>query len=526
MQVPAPAGAEGQAGTGAQQGGGVESAPAASIPEQTEAESLGSRFAPALHSDSSPSAQNGEQAGTASGEAKEGTRGTSSEEITSSDSDASTSSASNGSASESPTFGVRAVSREANGSVHPPGSSSTGAALNGAAASEPDATLASLSPSSAFEIKAADEAGFYAAKTLPPATIGHWGRRYTSDEERSKEFEVICGMLDGFDDAAALTEIPSAPSKLSLPRTAGGEASSATSAEQGTQHTASSGEPEEEKQASPPFTIQRLCEQILDPHKHYTSLPKFVAAVKRTLSVTAGKCEFLRDAGEDEESRDQLENSMDLDLAHGSTANGPASEAASSLNGSATPRPSSSRRSSNASLHEPLWSPIPFLVRQEQEELEAASNKSQTSATGETSLLDADQEMAAGTPSHDDPSAATSSSMTPSAASTIAAAVHDASAPGKAAPAEPVAATAQPMQPLGVPDGRVDELDDTALRGKTKGGHPGQDVEMHPISSTTSSRSSPSALPEAQAAAPTDEDLLRDTKRSRSDAETESTGNV
>ncbi|SCV67866.1 BQ2448_5477 [Microbotryum intermedium] len=45
----------------------------------------------------------------------------------------------------------------------------------------------------------------------------------------------------------------------------------------------------------PPFTIQRICELILYPRKHYTSLPKYLRALMRVLSVASTRSAFNED---------------------------------------------------------------------------------------------------------------------------------------------------------------------------------------------------------------------------------------
>ncbi|GAA5859332.1 hypothetical protein JCM8547_001988 [Rhodosporidiobolus lusitaniae] len=47
--------------------------------------------------------------------------------------------------------------------------------------------------------------------------------------------------------------------------------------------------------AGPPFTIQRLCELALRPRSVYTSLPKYLRAVNRVLSVTSERSAFAED---------------------------------------------------------------------------------------------------------------------------------------------------------------------------------------------------------------------------------------
>ena len=39
--------------------------------------------------------------------------------------------------------------------------------------------------------------------------------------------------------------------------------------------------------AEPPFTLQRMCELLVDPHKHYSSCKKFMAAFEKVTRVTS-----------------------------------------------------------------------------------------------------------------------------------------------------------------------------------------------------------------------------------------------
>ncbi|KAL8286431.1 hypothetical protein RQP46_004448 [Phenoliferia psychrophenolica] len=45
----------------------------------------------------------------------------------------------------------------------------------------------------------------------------------------------------------------------------------------------------------PPFTIQRLCELVVAPRKHYTTLPKYFRALTRVISVTSDRSTFTED---------------------------------------------------------------------------------------------------------------------------------------------------------------------------------------------------------------------------------------
>lgn len=114
----------------------------------------------------------------------------------------------------------------------------------------------------------------------------------------------------------------------------------------------------------PPFTIQRLCELIVSPTTHYNSGAKWISALKRCLSVTATRDAFPIspvqapvglvgvNGTHDEPAADLSE--LDMDRMDGL----PPSSA--SVGG----RSRSSSVGSNAHS-EPLFSPIPFIVRDE-----------------------------------------------------------------------------------------------------------------------------------------------------------------
>jgi hypothetical protein len=56
----------------------------------------------------------------------------------------------------------------------------------------------------------------------------------------------------------------------------------------------------EEFEGQPPFTIQRLSELVLRPTEHHHTLPKYISALKRLLSVTATRDAFPDNVGEEE----------------------------------------------------------------------------------------------------------------------------------------------------------------------------------------------------------------------------------
>ncbi|BGP14271.1 hypothetical protein JCM10213_005837 [Rhodosporidiobolus nylandii] len=145
----------------------------------------------------------------------------------------------------------------------------------------------------------------------------------------------------------------------------------------------------------PPFTIQRLCELALHPRSSYTSLPKYLRAVSRVLSVTSEKSAFA-DAEDDAGgvgggAGEASTSAVTLDLeqqgslhlgvvregvvlspAHHTHRRGgsrtPSASASPSISPRASPSPSASPRSSPSSSPSvvPLLTPIPWLqIRQE-----------------------------------------------------------------------------------------------------------------------------------------------------------------
>ncbi|KDN52143.1 hypothetical protein K437DRAFT_254518 [Tilletiaria anomala UBC 951] len=468
-------------------------------------------------------------------------------------------------------------------------------------------TNASGTKDGTFQVKPADESSFFPSKAPPPGdAFGSWGKSYASEDEIKREYRLLCNMLDEFDEVA-----PPGPELPAQHRTGNGRGAGASTlgsaAANGTNRASASAA----AWPSPPFTVQRLCELILEPHRHYTALPKYIAAVKRTLSVTAGRRDFPAaplDTAEDEDMLNIEDDAgADADTStlapavsdQGHTVTDPASVDGTApdagtdtvmLNGAAAAFPSASLAAASATVspfssftadtprarrassharsrsgtpaspslrpHEPLWSPIPFLLRQEAEDRErerlisedpsecgdeaAAGTKhgsaaaagqpqgeSETKADNggggalpasdsvesmdlDTSIADVTQEHSAtALPSDADnsgrelaaPAAAhTERSKLGSAAITSAAAVQPQDPSSTVAPASalsttlahllsPTSTLADPIagsqQPLGVPDGRVDELDDALWRGKSKTGLPRLDAEMQPISVTT-----------------------------------------
>ncbi|GAA6049036.1 hypothetical protein JCM3770_005450 [Rhodotorula araucariae] len=115
----------------------------------------------------------------------------------------------------------------------------------------------------------------------------------------------------------------------------------------------------------PPFTIQRLCELALYPRRQYTSLPKYLRAVSRILSVTSERSAFAEeDDGAQFASTSAITLDTSLGIVHRGVVISPAHTPSSPIatrrpTPSPSPSPSASPRSSPQVV--PLLSPIPWL---------------------------------------------------------------------------------------------------------------------------------------------------------------------
>ncbi|GAA5976735.1 hypothetical protein JCM11641_005677 [Rhodosporidiobolus odoratus] len=115
----------------------------------------------------------------------------------------------------------------------------------------------------------------------------------------------------------------------------------------------------------PPFTIQRLCELALYPRSPYTSLPKYLRAVSRVLSVTSERSAFTEDDSSDllastsaamhDTSLGVVSQGVVMSPAHHTHRRG----SIATSRPPPSPSPSPSPRSSPAVV--PLLSPIPWL---------------------------------------------------------------------------------------------------------------------------------------------------------------------
>jgi hypothetical protein len=159
-------------------------------------------------------------------------------------------------------------------------------------------------------VRELDMQAFFPSKSQPPAQWkGSWGKRIDTVEELNAERRCIFVMLDDFVN-------------------------------------------------QPPFTIQRLSELILRPTEHHHTLPKYVSALKRLLSVTATRDAFPAHPGDEEENIETLSEDEE-EMAIDAQTNGSAATMAGRT-------PSVRSRASSvpgSPISAPLFSPIPFLMR-------------------------------------------------------------------------------------------------------------------------------------------------------------------
>ncbi|SJX60495.1 uncharacterized protein SRS1_10118 [Sporisorium reilianum f. sp. reilianum] len=259
----------------------------------------------------------------------------------------------------------------------------------------------------------------------------------------------------------------------------------------------------EDFDVQPPFTIQRLCELVVAPTAHYSTAHKWVAALKRCLSVTATRDAFpispvqapVGVVGVNGHSEDEVAVSeVDMDRMDGLP---PATRSRSASVGS------------NASA-EPLFSPIPFILRDENgrqsgegdhvvvtdqiPDLEPGSaDRTHAAEALPKEVVDVAPPAAT---AHDDekensePMQQDSPAQPTAAASadTVAAAV-EASTSSAPAPAPATAGVAAASEPQGLlPAGAVDELD-----------NPTQTVNPLTATTTTTSETQPAAAQQSGA---------------------------
>ncbi|SPO21043.1 uncharacterized protein UTRI_00520 [Ustilago trichophora] len=113
----------------------------------------------------------------------------------------------------------------------------------------------------------------------------------------------------------------------------------------------------------PPFTIQRLAELMVDPTAHYNSAVKWISALKRCLSVTATRDAFPISPVQAPIGLTGVNGSHDEEEGGGSATDMSEVEM-DRLDGLPPTRSRSSSVASNTNA-EPLFSPIPFVVRDE-----------------------------------------------------------------------------------------------------------------------------------------------------------------
>lgn len=299
----------------------------------------------------------------------------------------------------------------------------------------------------------------------------------------------------------------------------------------------------------PPFTIQRLCELIVSPTAHYNSAHKWIAAIKRCLSVTATRDAFpispvqapvgiMTNGTHEEGAAGGVEVSeLEMDRMDGLPAR---RERSSSV--------------ASSGVSEPLFSPIPFIVRDENGQLTGADREGgdegiNATAGVEGGLMDQIPDLELGgadrtqigdrlpkevvdvappaatteqpdekpateeeamdessdEPMQEDaPTSATAAATTAApSADTSAAAAADAVAAVEAtsSAAPPTTTSAAATEPLGVPVGQVDEIDNPSLT-------------VNPLTSTTT------ATADTSAPAPfTDSTTSKSIERSKDDDE-------
>lgn len=315
----------------------------------------------------------------------------------------------------------------------------------------------------------------------------------------------------------------------------------------------------------PPFTIQRLCELVVAPTAHYNSALKWISALKRCLSVTATRdafpispvqaaVELVPNGTHSGENVVADISELEMDRIDGL----PPSSASGGV------RSRSSSVGSNASVAEPLFSPIPFIVRDENGQT-TSSGDGGTAAAGqqrETNamasdlqgvdrrvLMDQTPDMELGGADRTqigdrlpneivDVGPARNARVADGANATVKPQEHEAQQDAvmpecsddpmqhtattdavtaavqasSCSTATPVSASAATCEPLGVPDGQVDEIDNPTFT-------------LNPLTSTTNAAPSASVAtsttPSSQPVSGSqdvqdDQDTPRSTKRRKS----------
>lgn len=271
----------------------------------------------------------------------------------------------------------------------------------------------------------------------------------------------------------------------------------------------------DEFQSSPPFTIQRLCELLLAPESYNSTKAKFLSSLARILAVTAAHEDFPPISP----------GQPPFVITNGLQQGGVGSQASTG-----PPSPG----------NEPLFSPIPFLRRpgtdqdgQEDAEdvaevptlrLDEEASSSKPTASSSTEILSAPVSLYS-------PQQVQQIQQQQQQQQRLQQANPPASAPAGAS-------ATQVQQPLGVPSGRIDELDaigtgpsDSSSSGvasqketvDTVGSGEGQEHHMdgavRPLTSTTTTPVAPTSSVDPTAAKDDDEESTeaRAVKRLRSD---------
>lgn len=131
---------------------------------------------------------------------------------------------------------------------------------------------------------------------------------------------------------------------------------------------------------SPPFTIQRICELALYPRKHYTSLPKYLRALNRVISVSSDRSAFTED-----DSLEPYASTSATTMEAGAPAN--ATSIPSPMLPTRRPAVARSPASSPRALPvaAPLLSPIPWLVKDKEDDLDSVDDMDLSSAAAGSS---------------------------------------------------------------------------------------------------------------------------------------------
>lgn len=181
-----------------------------------------------------------------------------------------------------------------------------------------------------ISIKESDMQAFFPSKRQAPVEWkGSWGKRIDTQDELDREQAAIFGMLDDFEN-------------------------------------------------QPPFTIQRLAELVIKPTQYHHTLPKYISALKRVLAVTATRDAFPAHAGEEDEEAlsDELSaHEIGMDVTNGISG-------VTSRSRKATPVP-------NSPITAPLFSPIPFLMKSGDEGMPGAGPRQgeEDSSVGEGNVV-------------------------------------------------------------------------------------------------------------------------------------------